>query len=230
MTKKELVLTRAASVLDKKLSHGAARLFALLVETHYLSCESADHEFECVASWIQKRLACGHNQARGYVAELVDRFYIVARGKHGCPPTPVFSFSQVTRNRDDESPETGTMSHPKQVIHVTRNGDDVTKRESTEIQKRGDRRAVTPAKPAPEFPWWQTPPQFEKLDRKCFPRERRVVGKDMIDYIDGKTEQIETKLYSVRNDADATKRATATHAAFKKRRAEVRAWMNGVAA
>ena len=44
MTKKELVLTRAASVLDKKLSHGAARLFALLVETHYLSCESADHE------------------------------------------------------------------------------------------------------------------------------------------------------------------------------------------
>jgi hypothetical protein len=52
----------------------------------------------------------------------------------------------------------------------------------------------------------------------------------MIDYIDGKTEQIETKLYSVRNDADATKRATATHAAFKKRRAEVRAWMNGVAA
>ena len=90
-----------------------------------------------------------------------------------------------------------------------------------------------PPKPAPapakaKRPWWDTPPQFEELDRKVFPRERKALAKEMQEYLTAERERLKAEFSSLATYKDWPDAARATYEALGERRTAVKEWVNGV--
>lgn len=229
---------RSAACRERGLSHGAARLFCVLVDVFYLEAhDPAEFEFEAAWSTITKWIACGRNQARTYRDELVKLRFIRFRRLKGIPPTCSFSFSKEARFGAFEGTETGPIKAPKRGLQEARNGPPLTK--STLKGKRfktegGGRDAVKPPAPPPPperkktaGPWWASPPQFEELDRKTFARERKALGKESLEWLTAELERLQVEFHG-QSAKEWPLAAQNTRDAILERRRAVKGWMHGM--
>jgi hypothetical protein len=234
VTKRDLLELRKKACRDRGLSHGAARLFCCLVDHIYIGLLYPDQdEFDLPGSLVETWLHAGRNQALAYRAELIRAKYIRFRRLRGCPPAHVFSFFQCPRKGDNDVPESGTSSSPNRGNHSPRNGDAHTSipvRE--EVLRKGGERGTVEKKPVPvgkaKRAWWATPPKFEELDRKTFPRERKALAKEMLEFVVSKMEGLKTEFRLEKSYADWPDQARTTYEAFRDRRDAIKAWVNGV--
>lgn len=234
MTKRDLLELRKKACRDRGLSHGAARLFCTLIDHLYISLIYPDQdEWDLPCSLVESWIPCGHNQAKAYRAELVRAKYVRFRRLRGCPPTHVFSFGQLTRKGSNEGPESGQSSAPNRVNHSPRNGSPHTRVPVQEEDlRRGGGRGTVEKKAVPvgkaKRAWWATPPKFEELDRKTFPRERKALAKEMLEFVVSKMEGLKTEFRLEKSYAEWPDQARTTYEAFRDRRDAIKAWVNGV--
>ena len=236
MTKRDLLEVRQRACRDRGLSHGAARLFCVLVDTHYGGLVYPEEdEWEAAGPTVETWLHCGRNQAHGYRAELLKAGYIRYRRLRGIPPTHVFSFVQCPRKGAIDLPEKGRSIAPKQGNQSPRKGEPLTKKVPTGLrvdQKGGGesapKPAAPPAKKAPS-PWWSTLPQFEELDGKTYLRERKALSKDMLEWCATRQDRLKVEFAGVGEGVNGwPPAARANWEALKARKIAIGRWVSGV--
>lgn len=235
MTKRDLLEARQRACRDRGLSHGAARLFCVLVDTHYLGLIYPDEdEWDASGPTIEQWLNCGERQAFAYRAELLKAGYIRYRRLRGCPPAHVFSFVQSVLKGGNEASEKDGSKHPKGTDQSVRKGRPLTKSTPSgfRVAMRGGEKSAPPkAAPAAKKAkghWWDTPPQFEELDPKCFARERKALGASMVEWLTAERDRLKVEWTKAFGDKPWSDAAKATWEALGERRQDVKKWVNGV--
>lgn len=97
---------------DRKLSHPAARLLAILISEQY--CDRhflADDEFPLPWSTVRGWINLGETQCYAYLRELEQSGYLHPVGVRMCPPTKFYKFAFTAK--DSNSPEFRGIDSPE---------------------------------------------------------------------------------------------------------------------
>ena len=102
---------------DKRLSHAAHRLLAVLISDRYTAPHfMADDEFPLPVSTVRRWLQLEKDQSYHWLGELITRGYIRSVALRGCPATKFYKFEFTAKDEQAyssrENPATGYRENP----------------------------------------------------------------------------------------------------------------------
>ncbi|MCU0783720.1 MAG: hypothetical protein MUF81_06660 [Verrucomicrobia bacterium] len=109
---------RAAAWRDRRLSGNATKLFLLLTDRFYKTLRHGEEfPFSSQEAATMLKLSKWHS-GHAYVLELIERGYLLERGRQGCPATYHYIFSpSLPVNRQSGSPVNRQSSLPVKGAH-----------------------------------------------------------------------------------------------------------------